>query len=76
MAEYPKLLVKRDANDFAGEIRSFEEARNFPFNDEIIIVAEGTQITSYEDLLKVAAQEINQGKHVLEVMFLPMIVGG
>ncbi len=76
MTEQPRLLVRRDANDYNGEIRSFEEARNFPFNEEIIIVAEGMQITSYEDLIKVASQEKNLGKEVLEVMFLPMIVGG
>jgi hypothetical protein len=76
MAELPKLNVKRDATEIAGEIQAFEEGRNFPFNEEVIIVAEGRQITSYKDLLEVANQEKNKGKKVLEVLFLPMIVGG
>jgi hypothetical protein len=76
MAELPKLNVKRDATEITGEIQTFEEGRNFPYDEEVIIVAEGRQITSYKDLLEVANQEKNKGKKVLEVLFLPMIVGG
>jgi hypothetical protein len=76
MAPLPKLSVKKEATDEHSEIQDFEEARNFPFDQEIIIVAEGRQVTSYEDLLKLAAQEKYKDRKFLEVMFLPMIVGG
>jgi hypothetical protein len=76
MSELPKLSVKKEATDLEGEIQEFEQARDFPFGEEVIIVAEGRQITSYEDLLKMAGQEKYKGKQILEVMFLPMIIGG
>jgi hypothetical protein len=76
MADHPRLIVKKEAGDPEGEIQEFEQAENFPFHEEIIIVVEGRQITSYEDLLKMAGQEKYKDKKYLEVMFLPMIIGG
>jgi hypothetical protein len=76
MTDLPRLIVKKEAGDTEGEIREFEQAKNFPFHEEIIIVVEGRQITSYADLLKMANQEKYKDQKYLEVMFLPMIIGG
>ena len=76
MEDLPKLSVKREPTDFKVEIQDFEAARNFPYDEEVIIVAEGRQITSFDDLLNLARQEKNRNKEILEVIFLPMIIGG
>ncbi len=78
MAEpkYPRLKVKKDAWKNTFEIQGFETAKDFPFGMETIIAVEGQQINSYEDLVKLIAQERFKRKRVLEVLFLPMISGG
>jgi hypothetical protein len=77
MASLPKLKVIKSAwSDQAEEISAFEQAKNFPYHEELVIVAEGKQINSYDDLLKLAQQEQYRNKEYLEVIFLPMIVGG
>jgi hypothetical protein len=76
MSKYPKLKVKKDAWKNTVEIQEFEKAKDFPFSVETIIVVEGQQITSYEDLLKLIEQDGIKRKRVLEVLFLPMISGG
>ncbi len=77
MANLPKLKVNKAAwTEEAEEIQEFEQAKNFPFDQELIIVAEGRQINSYEDLLAMAQQERFKDKPYLEVIILPMIVGG
>lgn len=77
MANLPKLKVNKTAwTDEAIEIQEFEQARDFPYDQELIIVAEGHQINSYEDLVKLAGQERYKDKECLEIIILPMIVGG
>ncbi len=77
MSNLPKLKVKTDAwGSSTEEIQEFEQAKDFPFGADWIIVAEGQQINSYEDLLRLVSQDRYQGKGYLEVAFFPMIVGG
>jgi hypothetical protein len=76
MSDMPKLKIKKQAWDKDGEIQEFERAKDFPYDQELIIVAEGRQITSYDDLLKMITQDLYKNKEFLEVMFLPVIVGG
>jgi hypothetical protein len=77
MTGLPKLKVIKSAwTDEPEEIQAFEQAKNFPYHEELVIVAEGRQINSYEDLLKLAQQEGYRDQEYIEVIFLPMIVGG
>lgn len=76
MSKLPKLKVKKEAWKNESEIQDFEQAKDFPFGAEIIIVVEGQQINSYEELLKLVQQDRFNNKRILEVIFLPMITGG
>jgi hypothetical protein len=77
MANLPKLkIIKSACLDEPDTIQVFEQARSFPFHEELLIVAEGKQINSYDELLKLAQQEQFRNREYLEVIFLPMIVGG
>lgn len=76
MTELPKLKVKKEAWKDESEIQDFEEAKDFPFSAEIIVVVEGQQVNSYDDLLKLVQQERFKNRQFLEVLFLPMITGG
>jgi hypothetical protein len=72
----PKLKVKGLGWDAGEDIRGFEEAIYFPFCSELTITVEGEVIGSYEDLVKLAEKECHRDKEFLEVIFLPLIVGG
>lgn len=76
MTKLPKLKVKGLGWDVSEEIRDFEQAKYLPFGHNLIIVVEGQVIESYEDLVQLAAQDRYKNKEFLEVMFLPIIVGG
>lgn len=76
MSKLPKLKVKGLGWDVSEEIRDFEQAKYFPFGHDVIIVAEGQVITSYDDLVQLVDQEDYKNKKFLEVMFLSIIVGG
>lgn len=77
MTEAPKLKVKGLGWDVAEEVRDFEQARYFPFgSSDVIIVVEDEVIRSYDDLVQLVAKGCFKDKEYLEVMFLPIIVGG
>ena len=76
MQTLPRLKVKKEAWKPDVDIIEFEQARTFPFNEELIITAEGQQVTSYQDLLSLAQKDENRKKEFLDIMFLPMICGG
>ncbi len=76
MTKAPKLKVKGLGWDVAEEVRDFEQARYFPFGSDVIIVVEDEVIRSYDDLVQLVAKGRFKDKEYLEVMFLPIIVGG
>jgi hypothetical protein len=76
MENRPKLQVSGLGWDSGGETRNFEEARLFPYGGGALIAVEGQVINSYEELVKLADQEPYKYKEYLEVIFLPIIVGG
>ena len=76
MSNLPKLKVKKQAWNDNSEIMEFEQAKTFPYEEEIVISVEGTQIGSYRDLLEFASRDDQKGKEYLEIMILPMILGG
>jgi hypothetical protein len=76
MPGLPKLKVNKNAWEDKVEIVDFEQAKTFPFDQEIVISVEGEQICSYDHLVQFAASEGQKNKEYLEVMILPMILGG
>lgn len=76
MTDLPKLKVKGLGWEDKEEIRDFEQARYFPFHSDLIVVVEDHIIRSYDELVKLLEQGKFKGKEYLEVMFLPIIVGG
>ena len=76
MLALPKLKVKKNVWEDVVEILDFEQAKSFPFDEEIVISVEGEQICSYAHLLQFALTAEQSSKEYLEVMILPMILGG
>ena len=76
MPNFPKLKAKGLGWDDSGEIRDFEQARYFPFSQGLVIVVEDQVVESYEDIIRRVDQDRFKEKELLEVKFLPIIVGG
>ncbi len=76
MSNLPKLKVIQPFWDTPEEIRDFEQGKYLPYCAHILIVVEGQVISSYEELLKLAAEEQSKDKEFLEVKFLEIPVGG
>jgi hypothetical protein len=76
MEKKPKLKVNGLGWESSEELRDFEQAKYFPFCEDLIITAEGHVINSYEDLLRLVSEEPYKSKEQLEIVFLPVIVGG
>jgi len=76
MTKLPKLKVEGLGWDVSKEVCDFEQAKYFPFGKGVVIVAEGQVIESYDDLVQLVDQDRYKDKEFLEVMFLPIIVGG
>ena len=72
----PKLKVDGLGWDNSSELVDFEQARYFPYSEELIITVEDQVVSSYDDLVRLAAGDSYKDKEYLEVVFLPMIVGG
>ena len=76
MTKLPKLKVNGLGWNVSKEICDFEQAKYFPFGQDVVIVVEGQVIRSYEELGQLVDQDRNKDKAFLQVMFLPIIVGG
>lgn len=76
MTLFPKLKVKVLAGPPCEEIRDFEQARSLPFGEHVLIVVEGQTVESYEELLRLAAQEQHKDKAYLEVLVTYVLYGG
>ena len=76
MMKLPKLKVKMFPEHCSAEVRDFEYAKDLSFSDLLIIV-EGQQITSYDELVQLATQDSYRGKESLEVIVLaPGLIDG
>lgn len=72
----PKLKISGLGWDSDGELLEFEQAKLFPYGGGALIAVEGNVLNSYEELEKLAEKEPYKYKQYLEVIFLPIIVGG
>ena len=76
MQNLPKLKVSGLGWDQGDELLDFQQARYFPFSQDLIITLDGQVVNSYEEMTLLAASRPYQHKPCLEVVFLPVIVGG
>jgi hypothetical protein len=76
MDKMPKLKVNGLGWSNSPELVDFEQARYFPYCNDLIITVEDQVINSYNDLVQLASAGTYKDKEYLEVVFLPMIVGG
>jgi hypothetical protein len=72
----PKLKVTGLGWEDSHELQDFEKAKYFPFCEDLIIAVEGQVVNSYEDLVAMVKNEPYKSMPQLEVVFLPVIVGG
>ncbi len=71
----PKLLVKV-FGDPGEDIYELEEARYlFDFANQIVVI-DGQNARSYDDLLKMVSQEKYRDQEFIEVVQIPAITGG
>jgi PDZ domain-containing secreted protein len=71
----PKLLV-RVFGDPGEDIYEFEEAGFlFAFTDRIVII-DGQEVHSYEELVKIVSQEKYKSQEFIEVDQIPAVQGG
>ena len=71
----PKLLVK-NFGDPGDDICQLEEARYLlAFGDRIVVV-DGQDIHSYEELVKLVSQEKYRDQEFIEVVQIPAVQGG
>jgi hypothetical protein len=76
MNKLPRLRVSGLGWDETGKLIDFQQARYFPFSQDLIITLNGEVVNSYEEMTFLAAEGLWPDKPILEVVFLPVIVGG
>ncbi len=77
MSKLPKLKVQSLlGNDDRPEVCDLEQAKNRFDYDSGIIVVEGQVVSSYDELVRLAANDKYKGQEFLEVVLMPFIAGG
>jgi len=72
----PKLKIIQPYWDVPEEIRDFKEGKYLPFCGHLYIVVEGEVISSYDELVQLAAEDRYKDKEFLEVRLLEITSGG
>jgi len=73
-AKLPKLNVNKwSGEQEVQEIKSWEK---FPFGVYDVIVVEGQEVYSYQELLDLAKKEPYKDQEFLDVRIVPVIAGG
>jgi hypothetical protein len=70
-----KPQIKYVSSDGKVKIASLEEAKNFLFQGQHPMVAEGKMVRSYNDLLNFVAKVENRDKEIIEIKYF-FICGG
>ena len=80
MSNLPKLKVKwwSLGNPEEETTCDFEQAKDIVFGNRMwtLALAEGEMISSYEELVKLAAQDKHKDKEVINVTLLVPVIGG
>lgn len=75
MEHFPKLKITGLGWN-AEELHDFAEAKYLAFTEDLIVTVEGQIVASFEEFKQVALSESNRHKKLLEVVYLPVVVGG
>ena len=74
MSALPKLkIVKWNGDEVVHKI---EEWKDFPFAIDDLVMVEGQEIYSYQELLAMASKEPFKSREFLNVRVMPFIAGG
>ena len=77
MSRFPRLKITHWIDGQATqEELEFEQAPDFLFNFDVLVVVEGTVVRSYEELISLASEEVHRGRPFLEVRMETIIGGG
>jgi PDZ domain-containing secreted protein len=76
MSRLPKLKVKLPASYLGEEVFELEEAKDILNFDEGIIMVEGQTVHSYDDFVQLITQQKYKNLEFIEIVVLPIIVGG
>jgi hypothetical protein len=74
MSTLPKLKITK----WNGEelIQDIEDWKNFPFAIDDLVMVEGQEIYSYQEMVEMAAKEPFKNYKTLDVRVMPFIAGG
>ena len=72
----PRLKVRGLGWESGEETWDFEQAKYFPYKEWLLVTVEGRVVRSYEDVLALALEDQHKDKEYLQVVFLPIMVGG
>ena len=77
MSKLPKLRIKRTWNPVE-EIHDLEQARTLLFSRgaDMLVIVEGQMVSSYNELVQLAAQAPYKDKESLEVVMTPLWPAG
>jgi hypothetical protein len=76
MEKLPRLKINGLGWDQDKDLHDLNEARYFAFNEDLIVTLEGQVVNSFEEIETLAESQKYRGKEYLEIVFLPVIVGG
>lgn len=75
MEKLPKLKISGLGWDDK-KLHDLSEARFFAFTEDLIVTLEGQIVGSFEEIKGLAESRNYREKEYLEIVFLPVIVGG
>ena len=78
MSELPKLKIQSLYGPGSeADICDIEQAKSrFDYGSDTIIVVEGQVVSSYDELVQLAANDKYKDQEFLEVVLMPFIAGG
>ena len=76
MNELPRLKISGLGWENAGQLLDFEQAKYFPYSQDLIISVEDQVVNSFEEMVQLVTRGPLKNKDYVEVIFLPVIVGG
>ena len=76
MNKLPRLKISGLGWEAAGKLLDFEQAKYFPYSHDLIISVEDQVVNSFEEMVQLVARGPLKDKDYVEVIFLPVIVGG
>jgi hypothetical protein len=76
MEKLPRLKISGLGWDQDKDLHDLNEARYFAFTEDLIVTLEGQVVNSFEEIETLAESQKYREKEYLEIVFLPVIVGG